>query len=117
MVKLNTLFPNSTILIILSTFEDILELDETIVMDSGYLLEHGKTKELILNKASNLNHLIINSDPGDFIDLYAKAGGVEPPATNLEKLHDMEAELEAEEERLIQEERELEEREREFELK
>ena len=93
MVKLNALFPNSTIMLILSTFEDILEFEECVVMDSGMILEQGKVKDLILNRASNLNHIIINSDPQDFVDLYEKAGGQVPEDTNIEKLHAKQLEL------------------------
>lgn len=117
MVKLNALFPNSTIIMCLSTFEDIIEFEECIVMDSGLVLEHGTVKSLILNKSSNLNHLIINSDPQDFIDLFEKAGGKTPQPTNMERLHQEENELYEEQQRLIEQEAKLEEQELAFEAK
>lgn len=114
MVKLNALFPNSTILMTLATFEDILEFENCIVLEGGFILEHDKVENLILNKASNLNHLIINSDPQDFIDLYAKAGGKEPEPTNMEKLYQEEEALIKEEERLLKEEAEIQRYEKEL---
>jgi ABC-type methionine transport system ATPase subunit len=114
MVKINALFPHSTILLCLSTFENILEFENCVVMESGILLEHDKVETLILNKASNLNHLIINSDPQDFIDLYAKSGGKEPEKTTMEQMQAEEKALELEEERLMKEEAEIERQEQEL---
>jgi ABC-type methionine transport system ATPase subunit len=72
---ITNVLPNCSILMIMSTFEDILVTDRTYVMEKGSISEHGKTKKLILDRESKLSQTMIKSDKKDWDTLYKEVGG------------------------------------------
>lgn len=69
------LLPKTTFIVNMSTFDDLLELNNIIYMKEGMIIESGSIKELLLNSDSLLNTLTKYVDFRVFNNLYEKAGG------------------------------------------
>lgn len=74
---LEKLLPNSTFIINMNKFGELLELNKIIYMKDGLIIEEGDIRELILNRESLIGNLIKYLDMDDFDDLYNKVGGNE----------------------------------------
>lgn len=69
--------PNTSILMIMYTFEDILVTDRCYVMENGQVAEQGNCRKLILDKNSKLSQTMIRSDKKDWYNLYEEVGGLQ----------------------------------------
>jgi len=72
---LSSLLPNSSIFMIMSTYEDLLVLERAIVLKEGEISEMGYIEKLIKNPNSHLSSIIQISDYKDWEDLYKKIVG------------------------------------------
>ena len=75
--RLTKMLPSSAVLMIMSTYEDLLVTQRVIILQDGEVVEMGYIDKLIMDRWSKLSQIIIESDRKDYEALYKDVGGEE----------------------------------------